>query len=655
MTQTPTTRWKNSRRESFNICIEAFNRLSAALTPPPVIKMSEWAEQKRIVGSESPTPGPWSNDTTPFFTDVMDAISDPDTERVVVMTAAQMGKTSSAILNTLGYIVDIDPAPTMITQPTIDMAESFSVERITPMINDMPVLREKFAPAKSRNSSNTLRKKLFLGGFLVLSGMNSPASLKSRPIRYLLIDEVDEQKEDLRGQGDPVELAIARTNRFPNRKIILTSTPTIKGKSRIEAAYNESSKARWCHCCPSCGEWSQFLWPRLDFETLKMQCPGCNAQHTRDEWLEHGGEYIHEYSERAVKGFHVNGLDGFRAWSELVEQFREANNRAKMGVFGPLITFVNTVLAETWEERADVIEAHDMMDRREVYAAEIPDRVCFLTMAVDVQINRLAYQVVGRGIDNERWIIEYGEINGSPQRGEVWNGIDALLARKWAYKNGRRLTISRTAIDSGDGKVTDTVYAYCRSRIARGVFAIKGANREHAPPIMRSRNAREKHLIIVGVDGIKSDMMAALAIRTPGPGYIHFPMDEDGLPARGIDERYFDMLTSEKRIFVRDKKGFPSHEWHLPSGKFNESWDTLIYNVAAEKLFPMEPEKWAMALYRRAIWELPPLEVVDAQPEAKLIAASAQVLKVATQPQPVRRPARPIDRNAAARNRSLAL
>jgi phage terminase large subunit GpA-like protein len=330
----------------------------------------------------------------------------------------------------------------------------------------------------------------------------------------------------------------------------------------------------------------------------------------------------------------------------LLDEFLKANEKAKVGVFGPLITFVNTVLAETWEERGEVVESHSLMDRREVYVAELPDGVCYLTMAIDVQVNRIAYQVIGHGIDEEIWVIEYGEINGSPAKGEVWNAVDELLARKWSYKNGRRIMVLRTGIDSGDGNVTETVYQYCRSRLARGVFAVKGASTEKAPPTARSKKSRERNLIIVGVNGIKSDLLIKLGVQHHGPGYIHFPMDEDGMPVRGIDSRYFDMLTSEKKMLKRDKNGFPKSEWVLASGKFNESWDTLVYAIAIRHTIPTSHETLVKALYRKAMWDLPPLEVVIDNDDSEIMAPK----------KPVSQPRRkPIDRNAAARERSFAL
>ena len=626
---------------------ERFGKLYRLFAPPPELTISEWADKYRVLSRESSAePGRWKTSRAPYLKGIMDAISDPSVEKVVVMSSAQVGKTE-IINNTIGYFMHYDPAPMMVVQPTIGMGETYSKQRLAPMIRDTPALTGLVSDPRSRQSDNTVMEKSFPGGYIVTSGANSAASLAGRPIRILLFDEVDRAPESAGSEGDPVALAERRTDTFVwNKKNVLTSTPTLKGKSRIEQAFLESTQEKYHYPCPSCGEMQPLEWRRLDFETLKMSCRVCESPHDRREWLSSEGQWIAENPDSRVRGFHMNALiSPWCKWETLIEEWMLANARAKFGDFERLKVFINTRLAETWEERGEVVESHGLMDRREVYQAELPDGVCYLTMGVDVQVNRLAYQVLGHGIGEETWVIEYGELNGSPSKGDVWNGIDALLARKWRYKNGRRIMILRTAVDSGDGNVTETVYQYCRSRLARGVFAVKGSNTEKAPPTTRSKNAREKNVIIVGVNGIKSDVMARLRVEHVGDGYVHFPMEPDGLPACGVDERYFDMLTAEKRMFERDKKGFGRYVWVLPSGKFNESWDTFIYAIAARHLLPGAHAELAKTLYRKAMWDMPPVVVDD-------VSASPDAEETEQMPLETRRPPR-VDRNAQARQRSL--
>jgi phage terminase large subunit GpA-like protein len=594
---------KYSRLDQFKNTVQLFSNLSKALTPPPKITIDEWAEKHRILSSEeTASPGPWFNDSRPYLVEIMRAISDINTEQVVVLTASQLGKSSACILNTLGYHISYDPCPIMIIQPTVDMAETFSSKRLSPMLRDSAILRDKMPPEKAKTTGNTMLEKSFPGGYVVLAGANSAPSLVARPIRILLFDEVDQAPLDLAGQGDPVKLAKVRTTSFPNRKIVLTSTPTIKGRSRIEKAYNNSTKERWIHQCPSCGEWSQFNWQLLNFESLKMACAYCNTDHTRTEWLKNGGKWLAQNPEHEVRGFHINALDSLLTWNELINEWLEAQETAKRGDFELLKVFINTRLAETWEERGEVVEGHKLEETREVYKAELPDGVCILTMGVDVQDNRLAYEVVGWGLGYESWGIEYGEIWKDPKLGGVWDDIDALLERPFSYANGKTLKIARAAVDTG-GHLTPQVYAYCRARYSRGVIAIKGQGGDKLPLIRPSKTNAEKGLFLVGVDGIKSDLFTWLKSGIMGEGLCHFPKKLDGMSARGYITDYFTMLTAEKKVYVRNRNtGFGKYEWHKEAGKRNESLDCRVYARAALRICSARDDLLLSNLNQKALW-----------------------------------------------------
>ena len=221
----------------------------------------------------------------------MDAISDPSIDTVVVMSSAQVGKTE-LILNMIGYCVDYDPSPILVMQPTDGMSQAFSKDRLAPMIRDTPVLRNKISDAKSRDSENTILHKKFPGGHITIVGAQSAAGLASRPIRILLCDEVDRYPLSAGTEGDPIKLAEKRTNTFWNRKKIYVSTPTIKGLSRIEQEYNDSSKEVWSIKCPACETYQPYEWERLHFEDVTMECEYCRERFTEQEWKEQPGKWV---------------------------------------------------------------------------------------------------------------------------------------------------------------------------------------------------------------------------------------------------------------------------------------------------------------------------------------------------------------------------
>ena len=140
--------------------VDLFSKIFDKLKPPPDVTLSEWADRYRILSSEaSASPGRWNTDKCPYQREIMDAITNIDVQKVVIMSAAQVGKTDAMILNPIGYYIHYDPSPIMVLQPTIQLAEAFSKDRLTPMLRDTTVLNEK-CNDKSRNSGNTILQKI---------------------------------------------------------------------------------------------------------------------------------------------------------------------------------------------------------------------------------------------------------------------------------------------------------------------------------------------------------------------------------------------------------------------------------------------------------------------------------------------------------------
>ncbi|MGG4034216.1 phage terminase large subunit family protein [Paenibacillus cisolokensis] len=556
--------------------VDLFRRIARVVAPPPKLTVSEWADQFRRLSSEaSAEPGQWRTDRAPYQREIMDALNDDETETIVVMSSAQVGKTE-IILNIIGYFVHQDPSPIMLVQPTLELAQAFSKDRLSPMVRDSPELKKRMASAKSRDSGNTMLHKTFPGGHITMAGANSPASLASRPIRVVLLDEVDRYPPSAGTEGDPVTLVSKRSTTFSNRKRVMVSTPTIKGASRIETAYESSSMEQWCLPCPSCGEHQPLEWGRIRFEDASMACKHCGAIHGELEWKAGKGKWIARKANRKVRGFHLNELASpWKRWATIIEEFLEA----KRSGLEMLKAWINTSLGETWEERGTGVDADELADRREEYEAEVPDEVLMLTCGVDVQDNRLEYEVVGWGPEAESWGIQYGVIMGDPGQDYVWDMLDAqVIDRSFVRRDGQELQVLSTAVDSG-GHFTKEVYTFCKKREMRRVWAIKGKGGVGVPYIVRPkrRNDEGVWLFTLGVDVGKDTLSSRLALKEPGPGYCHFPAD----PKRGYDDSYFPGLTSEHRV-MRYIKGRPIFYWEKKvAGGRNEPLDCRNYATAA--------------------------------------------------------------------------
>lgn len=549
------------------------------LAPPPKLTVSEWADERRMLPKTSAEPGRWRTDRTPYLREVMDACSDPSVKKIVLMFASQLGKTE-CLLNIAGYFMDYDPAAMLIIQPTVEMAEAFSKERLAPMLTDTPSLADKVSDPRSRDSSNTILRKEYPGGYIVLIGANAPAGLASRPIRVVLSDEVDRYPISAGSEGDPLSLAEKRTTTFWNSLLVYDSTPTVKGESRIEAEYEESTQEQWCVPCPSCGELQPYEWGRLDFEEEAMYCRDCGAYHSEYEWKAAPGEWIARQEHATTRGFHMNAMASpWLTWPELITEFKEAKTK------GPevLKTFINTRLAECWEEAGEALDENVLEQRRHSYGCDVPEAVQWITCGVDVQKDRLELEIVGWGEGKESWGIEYLILMGNPLESQVWTELDTLLQRTYQREDGKLLPISCTAVDSGN--MTSAVYAFTRPRTFRYIFAIKGVFGPGKPIVDKvSRVGRQRNvpLFPVGVDAAK-DLIHSRLMVEDGAGCTHYPLETElsNGRLRGYDKAYFKGMMEEKRV-AQMVKGRPYFIWKKRSSHSrNEPWDCRVYATAA--------------------------------------------------------------------------
>jgi phage terminase large subunit GpA-like protein len=562
--------------------------IRTALKPPPRLTVSQWADEHRQLSSESSAEaGRWSTSRAEYQRGMMDAVSDADIETVVLMTAAQIGKTE-LINNVVGFHIHQDPAPMLVVQPTLEMAQTWSKDRLAPAIRDTPVLSEKIGDPRSRDSGNTTLHKVFAGGHVTACGANSPSSLASRPCRIILCDEVDRYPLSAGTEGDPVALARKRSATFWNRKIILVSTPTEKGASRIEDAYAESDQRKYFVPCPDCDEKQELKWSNVQWTDSKPQTAEYTCEHCGSCWNDAKRFQAVRYGEwqktaegdGKTAGFHLSAL--YSPWTPLEDIVRDflASKRDPMR----LKTWINTTLGETYEEQGERIDEYDLYERREDWTDDLPEGAVVLTAGVDVQDDRLAYEVLATGSGHETWSIQYEEIYGDPSGSELWQRLDEVLNQTFIHPIRGEMIIRSTCVDSG-GHYTQQVYNYARQRAGKRVFAIKGVGGEGRPIIGKpsKNNIGKINLFPVGTDTAKELIFARLKITEEGAGYCHFPFTHS--------EEYFRMLTSEKKV-TKYFKGRPRREW-VKVRQRNEALDCRVYAMAALELMGLNIEHLA--------------------------------------------------------------
>lgn len=571
--------------------------------PPAQQTVSEWSDANRVLVSESSAePGAWRTDRAPYQREIMDSFTQPGIWQIVIMASAQVGK-SEIELNMMGSAIDNDPGPMLYIQPTKEVAEDYSKRRIAPMIAACPTLRNKVFKARSRDAANTITMKTFPGGSLAIIGANSPADLASKPVRYIFMDETDRFPVSAGTEGDPQELAERRTETFRhNRKIVKTSTPTIKGKSRIEADYMNGTQEEWHTECPHCHTYNYIRFADIHFEkedftnasgdidfhvkVVTWRCPTCkrdigehDCKRLPAKWVSKNPQAL----QNGVRSFRLNAfMSPWSDWKDIVRKFLKAQKDPEK-----LKTFYNTILGESWEIHTNSGLDETLYKRREHYDAEVPSGVLLLTMGLDTQDNRLEYEVVGWDRDGQSWGISRGVIPGRADAPGVWQEVDALLEREWKLANGMKMRILASFIDSG-GHFTADIYKECAKRASRRIWPIKGEKGEGKPycrPMKRGKGDGAKFMI--GVDQGKGDIMYEAAVTEPGPSYMHFPIDYRA----GYDMEYFRGLISERM------------EIHRVHGHGVAVWEQFY-----ERNEPLDCRNYARAAYRYFNWHFDELE-----------------------------------------------
>ena len=563
----------------------------SVMKPRPRLTISQWADSYRKLSPEaSSEPGQWHTDRAEYLREIMDTIGDNNIRTVVIMSSSQVGKTE-CLLNAIGFFIDHDPSPMLLIEPTLDMADAVSKDRLAAMLRDTPCLRGKVAEARSRDSNNTILHKTFPGGHITLTGSNSAASLASRPLRIVFADEVDRYDASAGPDGDPVSLAAKRTITFWNRKLVMMSTPVLRGLSRIESAFETSDQRYFEVPCPDCQEYQRLRWKNVIWnkdkdangntikhypKTAQYVCEHCGACWDNvTRWAAvRRGRWVATKPFEGVAGFHLSEI--YSSWVPLEDMARDW--LAAQGNLNQMQTFINLSLGESWELPFEAkVEGHALLARCENYTANtLPDEIQWLTVGGDTQPDRLEISVWGFGAAEESWAIEHVILRGDLAQQDLFVELDNLLLGAYRTVSGRELRISAACLDVA-GPGGQQVLNFTQTRAARRIYGIRGQpGAKHLWPARSSRSNSGGMIYMLGVDNGKDTIYSRLrGIDKPGPGYIHFPVH------KLFDANYFKQLTCERVVTHYHKNGTPYRVWETPSGARNEALDCANYALAA--------------------------------------------------------------------------
>lgn len=595
---------KNLFAENYDLEHYIAEEFFRGAAPDSYMSVSDWADKYRVLSSKSASePGRWRTARTPYLKEIMDCLSlQSPIQKVVFMKAAQIGGTECGN-NWIGYIMHKAPGPIMAVSPTVEMAKRNSRQRIDPLIEDCPALKNVVSSPRSRDKGNTMLSKDFMGGVLVMTGANSAVGLRSMPARYLFMDEIDGYPTDIEGEGDPILLAERRTATFNKRKkIFLVSTPTVKGLSNIEREFELSDKRYYLVPCPFCGGFQRLLWEqvRAENDTVFYECEHCHkpiAEHYKTQMLEAGHWEATAHSiDGLTAGFHLSSLYspiGWLSWKECVDIYEKAKKNPTL-----MQGFQNTILGETFEQESEAPEWQRLYETRENYPiGTVPMGGLFLTAGVDIQKDRIECEVVAWGRQKQSWSVDYYVLDGDTAKPEVWSKLAEIVNKDYPHESGITMPIRVMCVDSG--YATQDVYSFvrqfnqavwggngARANAPRTVVAIKGQSRDTAMILSTSKaDTKKKGLKVWNVSGpvIKTELYRWLKMERVGEdasqfGRCHFP---------AYAEEYFKQLTAERQV-VKVSNGYPKSVWEKDPARRNEALDCRVYARAGAAIYGLD-------------------------------------------------------------------
>lgn len=575
-------------------------RGAQAIAPRARLSVSQWADLHRWISSkQSGEPGRWRTDRNPELREIMDAFSlDNGVREIWVMKSSQRGVTEATV-NVIGYYMEHAPCPLMLLMPTEQERDKWKAQKLNPMLLETEVIRDLLGGLKSRDAANRADMIDFPGGILFLAGGNSPNSYAQKSARVVIVDDFDRFPAEIGEEGHPEGLVRGRAKAFPSTyKLGYISTPTIKDASHIEAGYLRTDRRRYHVPCPVCGHRQRLVWDNLKWDQSRVvpawaeyECEACGhgiQEHHKPKML-HEGIWVPEKPEILHKrGYHITALTSpiglGPSWLSLAQEFLVAKQDP-----ATLKTFINTNLGQTWEDRTNKVNSHELARRAGHYdLRQVPEGCLAITAGIDTQDDWLAVTLLGWGAPlypegpARLWLLDWHEIR-VPQRNtthaETWDELESYLHHPLVNHAGREMRILAAGIDSRGHRSAEVRAFVQRHSLRVPIYAVQGATTRMNRAIAQAasdvdKNRRGKVLKggygvwNVGTEHCKSYLYGRLSADgdlPPQDHIVHFP---GGLALDYYDGLLSEVYDPEKRRFVQ--KPGARH-------KRNEPIDTLTY------------------------------------------------------------------------------
>ncbi len=554
-------------------------RALRALIPPPRLRLSDWIEAN-IYLPEGVSAQPGRVRLWPFQREIADAIGDPEIERVTLVKPVRV-RFTTLLTSAVGSFVANEPSPILCLLPAEADCRDYVVSDIEPVFAASPALAAALSDEQDESGRNTLLSRRFPGGSLKIVAAKAPRNLRRHNVRVLFMDEIDGMENTQ--EGSPILLAERRTMSFPDRKIVLGSTPVHEETSHVLRAYSQSDARIYEVPCPECGALSELLWPDIVWDagepgTARWRCPHCAAEipeRHKPDMVAAGHWRATQPQVQGHAGFRMNALISLHtnaAWGKLATEFVQAKDDPTT-----LQTFINTILGQGWRSEGDELAEDELMARAESFGlGAVPAEVMVLTVGVDVQHDRLEVTFLGWTEGGTALVLGHRVIWGGFTDESTWAELDGLISARYPHALGGKIGVDACAIDAGDGASMGHVTAFATPRTRRKVVAIKGAG-GNRPPIEKagSKTKTGARLWIVGVDTVKLTLFGRLA----QAGNVRFSAD--------LTPVWFEQLASERSV-VRYSRGQPLRSFVRMPGRRAEALDCVVYAFAVRHLVNLD-------------------------------------------------------------------
>ncbi|USQ97253.1 phage terminase large subunit family protein [Caulobacter sp. RL271] len=564
----------------------AMETSAEAWDPPPAVDYLSWAKRNIVFSErESPERGPYNEDRFPLNSEILKALGPDDPCRIVTFAkSAQLGGTVLANIFTLGSL-DMDPGDFLYVHPTDDNARRWSKMKLMPMLKGTTAIARLF-PTKSRDGGDSVlyKERIDGRGALQISGANSPASLSQVTMKRQCQDDL--AKWEMNAGGDPETQADSRSAAHMFAKIFKISTPLIWPGCRITKSFRAGSQEVPELPCPHCQHYQVLTWDNMlaNLDEAKpeaacfscVSCGGLIEEHHRPWMLKR-----HRFVAGNPKAMRYHR--SFWWWAAYsVLQSWEGIARAWLTAKGDPAreqTFMNDMAGLAYEAAGEAVAWEVLRDRAaqsHYRRGQVPAGGLVITIGVDCQKDYVQWQVVAWGREVRRWVVERGVFPGHISEPSCQALLDDLVKQLWINSAGRGLGCDLLAIDGNAW--TEDVWGWAKKHPAHRVIMVRGANTETAPLIARVKkevNAKtgkklkySRRFFNFGASVLKMGLYRLLNKTDPlERGYVGFPV--------GLEDDYFQQLTSERRKAKKNKQGFEVWTWIKDATQANEDLDTM--------------------------------------------------------------------------------